>query len=83
MDLEGITLSGISRSETHTWNLKNKANKIETDSDTESRLVVGCQRAGGWGRGGRGEGLRRTDWQVQHSHGDAQCSIGDRGNDRG
>lgn len=31
MGLEGIMLSGISPSETHTWNLKNKTNEMETD----------------------------------------------------
>ena len=50
MDPEGIKLSEILYALTYIWNLRNKTNeknnRIETDSDTESKLIVA---RGEWG----------------------------------
>ena len=43
-------------------------------TDTENILMVARLR--GWGMGGKEEGLRSTNWQLQNSHRDGKYSTG-------
>ena len=58
------------------WNLKNDINKENRQTDdTEIRpRVVSWERC--CGPGGRGKGLRSTNWQLQNSRADAKGSMG-------
>ena len=60
---------------TYMWNLKNKTNKIKTNSDTEYILMI-VSSEGVTGMDEKVNGLRSTNWLLQNSYGDVKYSKG-------